>query len=98
MISVSQANIKRYNIDAGKILIIRDITETKKAQTELYENKEKLEKLANELAETNASLEQKVLERTISLQSSNEQLQREINERDGTIRHILKKFKHDREA
>jgi len=79
---MSQANIRQYSVDLGKILIIRDVTENKKAQIELYENKEKLEKLAHELAEMNASLEQKVLERTISLQSSNEQLLREINERE----------------
>jgi len=82
LISMSQANIRQYSVDLGKILIIRDITENKKAQIELYENKEKLEKLAHELAEMNASLEQKVLERTILLQSSNEQLLREINERE----------------
>ena len=82
IISMSQANIRQYSTDLGKILIIRDITENKRAQIELYENKEKLEKLANELAETNASLEQKVRERTLSLQRSNEQLQREINERE----------------
>jgi len=70
LISMSQANIRQYSVDLGKILIIRDVTENKKAQIELYENKEKLEKLAHELAEMNASLEQKVLERTISLQSS----------------------------
>jgi len=65
VISMSQANIRQYSTDLGKILIIRDITENKRAQIELYENKEKLEKLANELAETNASLEQKVGERIL---------------------------------
>jgi hypothetical protein len=80
LISMSQANIRQYSVDLGKILIIRDITENKKAQIELYENKEKLEKLAHELAEMNA-LWTKGPRRTISLKF-NEQLLREINERE----------------
>ncbi len=48
---------------------------------DLQESKKKLESLAGELAQANASLEKKVVERTGSLLKSNEQLRREIIER-----------------
>jgi PAS domain S-box-containing protein len=80
-VSLSQATVRQSGLELGKILIIRDITESKKAEKELKGSKTKLEKLAGELAQANASLEQKVAERTKSLLISNEQLQREILER-----------------
>lgn len=81
IVSLSQATVRQANVDLGKILIVRDITETKAAEQELHESKTKLEKLTGELVQANASLEQKVAERTRSLLRSNEQLQREITER-----------------
>ncbi|MBM3226143.1 MAG: PAS domain S-box protein [Candidatus Tectomicrobia bacterium] len=81
IVSLSQADVKQYKVEVGKILIVRDITESKEAQAALYAHQEQLEHLAGELAETNASLERKVLDRTMSLQQSNEQLQREMGER-----------------
>jgi PAS domain S-box-containing protein len=81
IISLSQASVSQYNLDVGKILIIRDITEHKKAQRELAIHREELERLASELAEANVSLEQKVAERTCALQRANAQLQHEIIER-----------------
>ena len=80
-VSLSQATVKQQNVDLGKILIVRNITESKNAERELQESKKKLENLAGELRQANTSLEQKVAERTRSLLRSNEQLQREISER-----------------
>lgn len=80
-VALSQADVKPYNLDVGKILIVRDITESKRAQMELLEHQDTLQRLAEELAETNALLEQKVVARTRSLQLSNEQLRREVYER-----------------
>ena len=80
-VSISQSNIRQNNLELGKILIIRDITESKKAEETLQESKKKLENLAGALRQANTSLEQKVAERTRSLLRSNEQLQREITER-----------------
>jgi PAS domain S-box-containing protein len=81
IVSLSQASVKQENAEVGKILIIRDITESKRAEQELHTSKTELEKLAAALAQINTSLEQKVAERTRSLLLSNEQLQREITER-----------------
>lgn len=81
IVSLSQAIVKNSNTEVGKILIIRDVTESKRAEKELKDSKTKLENLAKELAQANVSLEQKVAERTRSLRLSNEQLQREILER-----------------
>ncbi|MGE3536499.1 MAG: PAS domain S-box protein [Candidatus Tectimicrobiota bacterium] len=81
ILSLSQADVRQYKLAVGKILIVRDITESKRAQVEILEHKERLEQLAAELAEANALLEQKVAARTRSLQLSNEQLQREVYER-----------------
>ena len=81
IISLSQAPVKQSSQELGKILIIRDITENKRAEQALHESKSTLENLATELVQSNVSLEQKVAERTRSLRLSNEQLQREILER-----------------
>jgi PAS domain S-box-containing protein len=81
IVSLSQATVKQHKIEIGKILIVRDITESKKAEEALQESKRKLESLAGELLQANTSLEQKVAERTRSLLRSNEQLQREIADR-----------------
>jgi PAS domain S-box-containing protein len=81
LVSLSQATIRQYETNLGKILIVSDITDSKKAEQELRESKTKLESLATELVQANVSLEQKVAERTRSLRLSNEQLQREILER-----------------
>jgi PAS domain S-box-containing protein len=80
-VSLSQATIMQRNIELGKILIFRDITESKKVERELKDSKVKLERLTGELVQANTSLEQKVVERTKSLLISNERLQREILER-----------------
>ena len=77
IISLSQAVVKQYDTERGKILIIRDITETKKAERELQGSKTKLENLARELAQANTSLEQKVAERTRSLLRAKEELDAE---------------------
>jgi PAS domain S-box-containing protein len=66
----------------GKLLIVRDITENKKAEEALRQSTIELEKLAGKLAETNLSLERKVAERTQSLQDSNMQLRQQIAERE----------------
>jgi PAS domain S-box-containing protein len=66
----------------GKIVIVRDITASKTTEKALQDGKTKLENLAAELAQANASLEQKVVERTKSLLHSNEQLRQEIAERE----------------
>jgi PAS domain S-box-containing protein len=81
IVSLSQSTVKQNNVELGKILIVRDITEKKEAEKELQDGKIKLENLARELAQANASLEQKVAARTRSLQQLNEQSQREIIER-----------------
>jgi PAS domain S-box-containing protein len=80
-VSLSQATVKQKDVDIGKILIVRDITESKNAERELQASKKKLENLAGELRQANTSLEQKVAARTRSLQQSNQHLQREIAER-----------------
>jgi PAS domain S-box-containing protein len=80
-VSLSQATVKQHKTEIGKILIVRDITESKKSEEALQESKKKLENLAGELRQANTSLEQKVAERTRSLLRSNEQLQREIADR-----------------
>ena len=77
IISLSQAVVKQYDTERGKILIIRDITETKKAERELQGSKTKLENLARELAQANTSLEQKVADRTRSLLRAKEDLDAE---------------------
>jgi PAS domain S-box-containing protein len=81
IVSLSQATVRQRHVALGKILIIRDITESKQAEKELKDSKATLENLAKELAQSNASLEQKVTQRTRSLLLSNEQLQYEILER-----------------
>jgi PAS domain S-box-containing protein len=80
-VSISQAVVKNRDVELGRILIVRDVTESKKAEKELKDSKVKLERLAGELAQANISLELKVVERTKSLLMSNEQLLREIAER-----------------
>jgi PAS domain S-box-containing protein len=66
----------------GKLLIVRDITENKKAEEALRQSTIELEKLAGKLAESNLLLERKVAERTQSSQDSNVQLRQQIAERE----------------
>ncbi len=82
VVSLSQASVKQYQVELGKLLIIRDITENKKAEEDLRQNKIQLETLADQLAENNRLLEQKVAERTASLQASNVKLRQQIVERE----------------
>ena len=74
IISLSQATVRQYDVELGKLLIIRDITETKRAEEALRQSKAQLELLA-------AELEQKVAERTASLRTSNRELRQQIDER-----------------
>lgn len=82
IVSLSQAPVIQYKVELGKLLIVRDITENKKAEEALRQSTIELEKLAGKLAETNLSLERKVAERTQSLQDSNLQLRQQIAERE----------------
>ena len=82
IVSLSQAPVIQYHVELGKLLIVRDITENKKAEKALRQSTIELEKLAGKLAETNLSLERKVAERTQSLQESNVQLRQQIAERE----------------
>ena len=66
-VSLSQATVKQYHQELGKLLIIRDITEQKRAEEALRQSKVELER-------ANTSLEEKVAERTAELQLSNEEL------------------------
>lgn len=61
-----------------RLVALHNVHATKKT---LEESQNELEKLAAALAQANASLEMKVVERTGSLLKSNEQLRREIRER-----------------
>ena len=61
---LSQATIRQYNKNLRKILIVSDITDSKKAEQELREGKTKTRKPGQRrLAQANISLEQKVAER-----------------------------------
>ncbi len=82
VVSLSQATIKQSDLELGKILIVRNITASKQAESELRHSKQALEKLAGELATANALLEQKVAERTQLLRASNAQLRQQIAERE----------------
>lgn len=82
VVSLSQATVKQYDIELGKLIIIRDITENKRAEEALRQSKIQLEKLAEALSESNRLLEQKVAERTASLQASNIELRQQIKERE----------------
>ncbi len=82
MVSLSQATVRQYHVELGKLIIIRDITESKQAEEALRQSKIQLEALAGQLAETNRSLEQKVAERTASLHASNIELRQQIVERE----------------
>lgn len=75
IVSLSQATVKQHNADIGKLIIVRDITEAKKAEEALLNSTIELEKLTSEL-------ERKVAERTKSLQDSNVQLRQQISERE----------------
>ena len=57
VVSLSQATVKQYDVELGKLVIVRDITEDKRAESALRQSKMELEKLAGELAEINTSLE-----------------------------------------
>lgn len=81
-VSLSQAIVRQYHTELGKLLIIRDITENKRAEKALRQSKIQLEALAGQLAESNRLLEQKVAERTASLQASNSELRQQIAERE----------------
>lgn len=74
IVSLSQATVRQYHAELGKILLVRDITESKQAEKELKDSKLNLERLAGELAQANRSLEQKVDERTRSLLFEKERL------------------------
>ncbi len=82
VVTLSQATVLQSHRQRGTILIVRDITESKATEKALQDGKTKLENLAAELAQANASLEQKVVARTKSLLHSNEQLRQEIAERE----------------
>jgi PAS domain-containing protein len=81
VVSLSQATVRQYEVDLGKLIIIRDITESKHAEEALRQSKVQLETLAGELAGSNRLLEQKVASRTASLQASNMELRQQIDER-----------------
>jgi PAS domain S-box-containing protein len=75
VVSLSQATVRQYGVELGKLMIIRDITENKKVEENLRQSKAQLEALAG-------ALEQKVVERTASLHTSNLELRRQIAERE----------------
>jgi PAS domain S-box-containing protein len=81
VVSLSQATVRQYEVDLGKLIIIRDITESKHAEEALRQSKVQLETLAGELAGSNRLLEQNVASRTASLQASNMELRQQIDER-----------------
>jgi PAS domain S-box-containing protein len=82
VVSLSQATVRQYDVDLGKLIILRDITENKRAEKALRQSKIQLERLAEELAESNRLLEQKVADRTACLQASNLELRQQIAERE----------------
>ena len=82
VVSLSQATVRQYGMELGKLIIVRDITENKRAEKALRQSKVQLEALAAALAESNRLLEQKVAERTASLQASNLELRQQIAERE----------------
>ena len=81
IVSLSQATVRQYGVDLGKLIIIRDITDKKQDEEALRQSAAQLEALADELAKSNRLLEQKVAERTASLQASNSELRQQIDER-----------------
>ena len=81
VVALSQATVRQYHVDLGKLIIIRDITEKKQDEEALRRSTAQLEALADELATSNRLLEEKVAERTASLQASNSELRQQIDER-----------------
>jgi len=81
VVSLSQATVKQYGVELGKLIIIRDITESKRAEEALRQSRIQLEALADKLAQTNHVLEHKIAERTASLQVSNNELRQQIAKR-----------------